>query len=63
METNNVFDSPNNVFDSPVGLPLDVGLLAAVGLLTAAGVEAEVVYEGDAHGCPHCAAQILARAA
>jgi len=59
----------NTAFDSTTGLPgdlepkTDVGQKNEVELLGEAGVNAGMVYEGDANGCPHCAAQILANAA
>ncbi len=41
----------------------DRELVGALGLLAASGVGAEVVYTGDADGCPYCALQVLSEAA
>jgi len=41
----------------------DIELVAVLGLLAATGVGAEVVFDGSAQGCPHCASQVLSEAA
>jgi hypothetical protein len=41
-----------------------VGALAeALDVLAAGGVDAAILYDGDGHGCPHCASQVLPAAA
>ena len=41
----------------------DGGLVGVLGLLAATGLVAEMVYEGGADGCPHCASHVLWEAA
>jgi hypothetical protein len=41
----------------------EAGLIGPIDVLASAGVAAELVYDGDAEECPHCAWQALSAAA
>ena len=56
--------TPEATFDYlPEAGLADAGQNAVIDLLASAGVAAEVVYDGDAEECPHCAWQALSAAA
>jgi hypothetical protein len=45
------------------GLLVDGELVEVLDLLAASGIAAEMIHDGDADGCPHCASQVLSEAA
>lgn len=62
---NTTYETPLEVtFDYLPGAGLaEAGQNTAIDVLASAGVAAEVVYDGDAEECPHCAWQALSVAA
>lgn len=45
------------------GIAADGGVAGVLDLLAAVGIRAEVVFDGEVGGCPHCASQVLSEAA